>query len=388
MPDPLDVAVVGAGPYGLSVAAAAADRRTRLFGEPLRTWRRLMPPEMLLRSAWHETSLAARDGRGTIDEYAADAGVARIEPLPLQRFLDYADWFRERYVADHDPAAVVHVERDGAALRVVTAAGAEHVARTVVAAVGATPFPYAPPPLAAALGEGVAFAIDQVDLTPFAGRRVVVVGAGQSGLETAARALDAGAEVEVITRSGIRWFADHEPRERGPLAACAHRLAYPVLGYGPPPLNRLARHPDAFAALSPSLRRRAAARMLRAGGSPWLRGRVEGRVAETTGTTVRAVERGASGLRLVLADETVREADHVLVATGYRFRLDRLDWLGERLRGEVATAGGWPVLDRAFRSTARGLRFVGYPAEGRFGPVARFVLGAPFAARRVGGSLP
>jgi hypothetical protein len=45
------------------------------------------------------------------------------------------------------------------------------------------------------------------------------------------------------------------------------------------------------------------------------------------------------------------------------------------------------VLDRAFRSSVPTLAFVGYGAEGRFGPLSRFVLGCPFTARRIEGSL-
>ena len=55
----LDVAVVGAGPFGLSVAACLPDLAVRVFGQPMKTWSTTMPPDMLLRSAWSETSLAA-----------------------------------------------------------------------------------------------------------------------------------------------------------------------------------------------------------------------------------------------------------------------------------------------------------------------------------------
>ena len=46
----------------------------------------------------------------------------------------------------------------------------------------------------------------------------------------------------------VRWFADHEPHyPRGRVQARLYRLAYPVVGYGPPPLNRLVMMPDVFA---------------------------------------------------------------------------------------------------------------------------------------------
>ena len=51
----------------------------------------------------------------------------------------------------------------------------------------------------------------------------------------------------------VRWFADREPHyPRTPLRRRLYKLAYPAVGYGPPPLNRLVIHPDLFAALPES----------------------------------------------------------------------------------------------------------------------------------------
>src|SRR4051812_21030980 len=71
----VDVAVVGAGPFGLSGAAPLAGRaRVRTFGEPMRTWRRLMPPDMLLRSDWEHTNLSAPGDAGTLDRFVQETG--------------------------------------------------------------------------------------------------------------------------------------------------------------------------------------------------------------------------------------------------------------------------------------------------------------------------
>jgi hypothetical protein len=378
-----EVAVVGAGPFGLSVAAHLGGR-ARVFGRPMDTWRTRMPPDMLLRSAWEETSLSALGGAGSIDAWAAATGERRQEPLPLQTFLRYAEWFRGRFVADHDPADVARVEPAAGGYRITTTAGDAVDVRSVVVAVGVTPFPHAPPPFADALGERVGFAIDQNDFAGFAGRRVLVVGAGQAGLESAGLAARAGADVELLARSGVRWFADREPHHpRGPIRQALYRLAYPAVGYGPPPLNRLVLHPDLFAALPRRLRRRLTERLLRPGGSPWVRELVEGAVRVTEGVVPTAYDDG----RVTLSDGGVREVDHVLLAAGYRFDLRRLGFLADDLAARVAVEDGWPVLDRAFRSSVPTLAFVGYGAEGRFGPLSRFVLGCPFTARRIEGSL-
>jgi lysine/ornithine N-monooxygenase len=387
MSERLDIAVIGAGPYGLSVAAQLAGRNVRTFGAPMETWRTRMPPYMFLRSDWQETSLAAPGNLGSIDRWARVSGEEREEPIPLQKFLRYAEWFRSTFVPEVDPADVAALERDGHGFRVTTTAGDELEARQVVVAVGAVPFAYAPPQLAQAVGGRVAFATSLQDYEPYRGRRVVVVGGGQGGLESASLAVQAGAEVELVVRSSLRWFADREPHKpRGRLHQRLYRIAYPVVGYGPPPLNRLALHPDVFAALPKAARRRLAARILRAGGSPWLRDEVERDVQVTEGVGVEGIEQDGA-VRLRLSDGTVRDADAVILAAGFRFSLQRLSFLAEEIRKRIALHDGRPVLDRWFRSTERGLLFVGFAAEHRFGPVARFIPGTRFTANRVRESL-
>ena len=353
----------------------------------METWRTRMPPYMLLRSDWKETSLAAPGNLGTIDRWARVVGEEREEPIPLQKFLRYADWFRQTFVPEGDPSDVAALERAGDGYRLTTVAGDELEARQVVVAVGATPFAYAPPPLGEAVGDRVTFATSLQDYSAYQGRRVVVVGGGQGGLESASLAVHAGADVELVVRSSLRWFADREPHKpRGRLHQCLYRIAYPVVGYGPPPLNRLALHPDVFATLPKDARRRLAARILRAGGSPWLRDEVERDVLVTEGVGVEGIEQNGA-VRLRLSDGTVREADAVILAVGFRFSLERLGFLSEGLCKRIALDEGRPVLDRWFRSTERGLLFVGFAAEHRFGPVARFIPGTRFTANRVRESL-
>jgi lysine/ornithine N-monooxygenase len=387
MTERLDIAVIGAGPYGLSVAAHLAGRNVRTFGAPMETWRTRMPPYMFLRSDWEETSLAAPGNLGSIDRWARIAGEEREEPIPLQKFLRYAEWFRKTFAPEGEPSDAAALERDGDGYRLTTAAGAEFAARQVVVAVGAVPFAYAPGPLGEAVGDRVSFATSLQDYEPYRGRSVVVVGGGQGGLESASLAARAGADVELVVRSSLRWFADREPHKpRGRLHQRLYRIAYPVVGYGPPPLNRLALHPDAFAALPQGARRRVAARILRAGGSPWLREEVEREVHVTEGVAVEGIEQNG-GVRLRLSDGTLREADAVILAAGFRFSLERLGFLSEALRKRIALDEGRPVLDRWFRSTEKGLLFVGFAAEHRFGPVARFIPGTRFTANRVRESL-
>ena len=100
MTDRIPVAIIGAGPFGLSVGAHLRELGGRVFGKPMQTWRESMPPGMLLRSAWDETSLSAPGGRGSIGEWSRASGEPRVEPIPLEAFLRYSEWFREKFVGE------------------------------------------------------------------------------------------------------------------------------------------------------------------------------------------------------------------------------------------------------------------------------------------------
>ena len=385
MTERVDVAIVGAGPYGLSVSAhLRALGKVRAFGEPMHTWRTRMPQDMRHRSDWSETSFSAPGRAATFDRWATDTGEPREEPIPLEKFLRYADWFRERFVGDVDESDVARVDHADGTFRLTTVGNDEVDASMLVLAVGAVPFAAAPAPLAAEIGDGIRFATDLQDYSAYASRRVVVVGGGQGGLESALLASRAGADVQLVVRSSLRWFADREPHKpRSRLRQRLYRLAYPAVGYGPPPLNRLVLHPDLFSRLPRSIRRSLTARVLRAGGSPWLREAIESTVRIKQGAAVDRLERRNGGICLRLTDGTALDADAVIVAAGFRFSLERLSFLAPEIGARIAVEEGWPLLDRWFRSTDPNVLFVGFASEHRFGPIVRFIPGTRFSAPRV-----
>ena len=389
MSRPVDIAIFGAGPYGLAAAAHLSHRHTAVFGKPLETWKTRMPKDMTLRAAWHEMTLTTPSGAGDLEDWLRSTSRERVEPMSVSDFIDYAQWYRERFVPTVVESDVESVEswRDGFVVRSET--GDEVTARAIVIAVGITPFPYVPEAFRRLDSSTVTFAVDRTSYADLAQRSLVIVGGGQTALEAAALALRQGAQVELLVRGSVRWFADREPhRQRSALRQRLYSLAYPVVGYGPPPVNRLALHPDLFAALPHSIRSAITARLLRAGGSAWLRPLLEGRVRITEEVNVVSAEEQADRTMLLrLDDGSDRVADGVVLATGYRFDLDRLRFLSPSVRHGIAVDRGWPRLDRYFGSSDPRISFVGYAAEGRIGPVARFVLGVPFTARRLASAL-
>ena len=253
-----------------------------------------MPPDMRLRSDWEETSLSAPADRGSIDVWSRASGEPREEPIPLQKFLRYSDWFRSHLRARRrplrrgapGPGGRRAAHHDGRRGRGGRAAGRDRRRRHPL------------PPRAAALRRGDGRPHRVRDRPPATTAPTRAAGSSWSAAARAAsrrRRSPAGPAPRSSSSSArsLRWFTDREPyTPRGPLRQRLYRAAYPVVGYGPPPLNRLALHPDAVRRAARAARAGAwRARILRAGGSPWVRCEIEGHVAVTEGVAVQRVER-------------------------------------------------------------------------------------------------
>ena len=213
-----DTVVVGAGPYGLSIAAhlGAADVDHAIIGSPMESWRAHMPRGMVLKSERFASNLSDADGRYTLERFCASRGrpyARKGVPLPRADFLDYADWFRRNAVPDVWDSKLRCLRRisDGFELtlddRVV-------LAKRVILATGHLAFrhfPEALEDLARNAPDLVSHSADHADLAKFAGLDVTVIGCGQSSLETAALLGEHGAHVRVLARApAVAWDAEFD----------------------------------------------------------------------------------------------------------------------------------------------------------------------------------
>jgi len=379
----IDVAIVGAGPYGLSVAShvRSLDGLTNVaFGRPMEFWDRRMPRGMRLRSPWAGSHLADPAGALTLDAYARACGSAVPRPIPLETFVDYGRWFQRHAVPDLDTRTVTRIEkRDGVFhLEIEGKDGVE--ARAVVVAVGVGPFAHRPDQFRELSRQTVSHASEHASLDGFAGRSVLVVGAGQSALETAALLAEAGARVEVLCRGGaVRFLVRSSVLHRlGPFS----RLLYSPAEVGPAVLSLLAAAPSLFRRLPGPLRETWCARCIRPAGAAWLVDRLR-TVTLTTGVSVvTAVEKGRR-VTVLLNDGTERVVDHVMLCTGYRVDVERYDFLAPEIREAVVRVQGKPCLSAGFESSVPGLYFAGASSAWTFGPLMHFVAGARFAAERI-----
>ncbi|MFI9064590.1 NAD(P)-binding domain-containing protein [Streptomyces sp. NPDC053429] len=387
-----DLVVVGAGPYGLSIAAhaAAAGLGVRVLGRPMASWRDHMPAGMYLKSEPWSSNLSAPAGRHTLADYCATRGLAAEHgsPLPIRTFSAYGLWFaRHAGGPEVEEVTVTEVAPRGDGFVVRTAEGPPLLTRTVALAVGVMPFVNFPRALRDLPPGHYSHSSGHRDLTRFAGREVAVLGAGQAALETAALLAEAGARPCLVARRPrLHWNTVPQPLER-PLTRA---LRDPHSGLGTGWRSWVwSELPWAVRRLPATTRERIAATALGPAGAWWLRDRFEQRVPVLLGHRLhRAVavgERTRLGLTTAAGESVVLDVAHVIAATGFAPELRRLELLDAGLRAALATVGdgGTPQLGPRFESSWPGLFFAGLLTAPSFGPSMRFVHGAGFTAGRL-----
>jgi hypothetical protein len=394
------VPIIGAGPYGLSVAAHLRERsiETRIFGEPLGAWRRHMPKRMLLKSTASASSLSSPRPGYRLQDFCAETGADPVDdrhPVSRDLFVRYGLWFQEQLVPDVERVAVEHISVNGGGFRLRLGSGEMVTSPALVLATGHVAFAHVPSLLRALTREGpapdapVSHSSQHDDLDRFADRDVAVIGAGQSALETAALLHEAGARPHLLARSSRLLWADPPDVSTNGLR---RRIPKPESDLGPGfSLYAVSRGPTLVSRLPSRSRLMLVKRILGPSGAWWLRDRFVGVIDARIGWRLESA--ALSDGRLLLRGWTPTqkrdelEVDHVIAATGYRVDVDALTFLDAHLRAQVRRVAGWPSLTRSFESSVDGLFFTGLSAAATFGPLMRFVAGTAFAARRVSAAL-
>ena len=374
--------IIGAGPYGLAVAAHLRARGIELyvFGHAMSFWESHMPRGMLLRSAWHASSISDPHNRLTLDAYEAQSGRSFPRPLAGDEFVSYGRWFQRAAVPKLDTRHVSAVEQEADGFTVQVEGGEQMGAQRVVVATGLRRFSSRPPEFDRLEPELAPHSMHVTEPDQFRGRSIAVIGSGQSAVETAALVHEAGGEVELIARApAIRWLT-RSARLHGNRAV--EYLLYAPTDVGPPGLSWVVALPNTFRRLPRRTQDRLAYRAIRPAAAGWLVDRTGG-VKLSLGRRVVAAHAEPEGVTLTLDDGTTRRVDRVVLGTGYSVDVTREPVLGDSIRDRVRVNGGHPLLRQGMESSVPGLHFVGAYAAHSFGPVMRFVSGTKFTARDV-----
>ncbi|MDQ0144004.1 FAD-dependent oxidoreductase [Cupriavidus necator] len=213
----LDVAVIGGGMAGLAASATlthlgvrvrAFDRAPAGYEGPWATTARmetLRSPKQLTGPA---LGLPALTFRAWFEAQYGEAAWQALDKIPRLQWMDYLRWYRQVLALDirnqHQVERIVPRSDGLVALSMQTPAGPQTVlARRVVLATGRDGLggAYVPPVTAALPRHLWAHSSDDMDYAALRGKRVGVVGAGASAMDSAATALEAGAaSVEMLIR--------------------------------------------------------------------------------------------------------------------------------------------------------------------------------------------
>jgi cation diffusion facilitator CzcD-associated flavoprotein CzcO len=375
-----DVAIVGAGPYGIAAAAHLRQIKgldIRMFGEPMSFWQQHMPEKMLLRSPWVASSIADPDRQYSLDVYRDAHRLDKLDyPVPASEFVRYGLWMLDQ-MGVRARGKVARIDTHAHGYQLDVDGGETLIARRVIVAGGIQPFAYRPEMFRGLPAALVSHTSEQRNFDAFAGKEVLVVGAGQSALEAAGFMRAAGARVDVLIRNpGVRWLG----RDRQWLHSPALRwMLYGRGDIGPAGVSLFVQHPMLFRTLPRRIQDWWGPRAIRPAVFDRLMADTDVSIHPRRFPIDARVE--GSRLRVHLNDGTDRAVDHVVLGTGYRVDVSRYPFLAPSLVGRLNVVNGYPVLDRGFETSLAGLHIVGAPAARSFGPLMRFVAGTEFTGR-------
>lgn len=380
-----DVVILGAGPYGLSAAAhlrTVQGLEVRVFGKPMSFWQCNMPQGMFLRSGWSATQIADPTHSLTLEAYQAASGTRFARPVPIDCFVRYGQWYQRQSLPDLDQRDIVRVEEALNGFQIKLSDGETVQSHRVVIAAGIRPFAWRPPEFDNLPSALASHASDHCDFSRFVGRRVLVLGSGQSALESAALLHEAGAEVEVFGRAKhINWLQGWASTTlHWRLGSTVRNLLYAPTDVGPAGISQLMARPDLLRRLPRGLQDKLWKRAVRPAGSRWLVKRLE-TVPIRLGRFVTSVTTVGTRVKVSFDDGTERTIDHVLLGTGYRIDISKYHFLSDELRNSINRINGYPRLREGLETSVDGLHMLGAPAAWSFGPLMQFVSGTHYASR-------
>jgi FAD-dependent urate hydroxylase len=380
-----DVAILGAGPYGLS---ASAHLRTvkgldvHTFGEPMSFWVRKMPVGMLLRSGWDATHISDPHQSLTLEAYKAATSSDFSSPVPIDRFVNYGLWYQRRAVPNLDMRKIVRIESHANGFALISEKGEMVRASRVVVAAGISSFAWRPPEFSSLPSSLASHTSEHRDFRKFAGNRVLVVGSGQSALESAALLHEAGAEVEIVARARhVRWLGGLVSRTiHCGLGPKLSKLLYAPTDVGPAGISQIVARPDVVRRFPRPVQDWLRKRSIRPAGARWLVARLQNVPMKLGRSVVSAAPEG-DRVKVKLDDGCERIADHVFLGTGYRVDVSKYDFLAPELTRSISRFQGYPRLREGFETSVPGLHILGAPAIWSFGPLMQFVVGTHYASR-------
>ncbi|MCM3630000.1 NAD(P)-binding domain-containing protein [Paenibacillus glycanilyticus] len=362
----LDVIIIGAGPYGISIAAHAVAKKLsyKLFGYPMDFWTNQMPQNMYIRTPHDLVSFSYPEGNYTIQQFAEETRTILESPLPRTVFVRYAFWFAERAGIQFTTELVRNLSHNGQYYTITAESGDKVEAKNVVIATGVKDFQYIPSLYSDLPRSHVSHTLGITSFDKFRGKDVIVVGSGQSAWEAAALLHQARSKVKLLYRKKKHVYG-------------GSRVAELIL----------IKTGDIFYKLPRPLKK-----LLRTAGSVtvpiahFLKPLVEEKVPRFANRTINQVSVVNNKVQLKLTNGEEIYADYVIVASGFKIHLDKLTFVEDLLKNQIVReeeSAAFPKLNQNFESNLKGLFFAGPLSAHSHGPTFRFILGLDKASKTI-----
>jgi hypothetical protein len=345
-------------------------------------WQRNMPIGMLLRSGWAATHIGGPEQSLTLDAFKAATGNHFSSPIPLDRFIDYGLWFQRRTAPDLDRRKIIRIESHARGFRLILEKGEMFLARRVVIAAGISSFVWRPPEFAGLPSALASHTSEHREIGTFARKNVLVIGSGQSALESAALLHEAGAEVEIVARARqIHWLGGLVSRTiHSGLGPNLAKLLYAPTDVGPAGISQIVARPDLVRRFPRPIQDWLRKRSIRPAGARWLVARLQN-VPMKLGRSVVSAAPVGERVKVKLDDGSERTVNHVLLGTGYRINVAKYDFFAPELARSISLFQGYPRLREGFETSVPGLHILGAPAIWSFGPLMQFVVGTHYCSQ-------
>ncbi len=378
----IDLLIIGAGPFGLAMAAQSQHLGIDylVVGKPMEFWKLNMPEGMYLRSAcdWHLDP----QNVDTIDCFLQTQGLttADVEPLSHPFYLSYVQWFQERKQIDVLPVYVQQLNHDREGdypFHALMEDGQTIRAARVVIAVGFKYFRNIPDSLVDRLPAGhFTHTCDLVEFTALKGKRCFIIGGRQSAFEWTALLNEAGAStVDISYRHDSPAFTEADWSWVNPM------------------VDAIVDAPEWFRNLSAGEKDGINHRLWAEGRlkvEPWLEERVmKESVRLWPHTQLQSCDLLPNGdLEIGLDNGEKLTVDHLILATGYKVEIDQVPFLRQgNILSALTIKNGYPVLDAYFQTNVRGLFITSLAASQDFGPFFGFTIAVRTSAKLIGQGL-
>lgn len=359
----IDILIIGAGPYGFSLAAHAKERglNYKIIGFPMDFWKSTMPQNMYIRTPPSFVQFSEPNGKLTLKRFSKETGAPIDTPLPRETFIHYSEWFIQKTGVEFVTELVTEIKKLEDVFEVKTDHGNSFIAKNVIVATGIGGYKYIPDLFKDLPSHLVSHTSGYTNFTPFKGKDVAVIGSGQSAWEAAALLHQEGAKPELFYRSSNVSYSGSSFAERilkalGNIYYQLPKKAKQALGNSQPTVAHF---------LCPL---------------------VEKKVKETSGVSVKEVSIVHDDqVKMTLSNGDERVVDHIILATGFHFDLEKIPFFSDSMKSMISREedSHYPRLSANFESSLPGLYFAGTITSYSHGPTFKFILGLDKTANTI-----